>query len=657
VARPLLLPTVVRSRSLEAALSLLALGLALLATACNASIGNPGGADCGYGDFVCGDGSCVPRAQVCNGTENCPDGKDEDDCATRCERNQYRCRDGVTCISQESLCDRREDCPGGDDEATCGNVTCPDGFACPDGTCLPPTAKCNGTQECPGGEDEARDTCAPAQCPNRDDLRCGDGTTCVPKARQCDGVPHCPDGDDEGAGACAGQGGDGDGGGKDGMDGGGKPNGGGNGPDKPGGGGGGRPCGEVPATGRCGQSDVLEWCDSGRLERQSCRRQGMVCGRNLDGEAACVAPTGGAGADQCGDIPAAGTCQGNTLVFCVSGQIRTQDCGRTGTVCDASGGAAACVLPSDADACVDLDVGGECKGNEMVWCDEVGARRTYDCAASGMTCGPKANGELSVGCSPAPCDGVSYFGECSGDTLRYCQSNSVLVEVDCRSEYGLGCGLQNDTIGYNCTASGTAGGSCGDITWDGVCQGDKVVWCSGDSLDVYDCSRQGMTCGASGALGNWCVPRAGAADGCGTIDFQGTCQGDVAMWCSNGQLRSKDCGDIGQGCGFINPTVGYYCSAEAAAPTCANRCNAGQIAGATPACYCDNLCIANGDCCGGGASYQNECGAAPSGPTCAGSCGSLSPAPGSSPACYCDPACTSNGDCCGDYQSLCTIDV
>lgn len=50
---------------------------------------------------------------------------------------------------------------------------------------------------------------------------------------------------------------------------------------------------------------------------------------------------------------------------------------------------------------------------------------------------------------------------------------------------------------------GTQG--CGDITWDGVCDGDTVVWCEGDTLYQNSCPSH-MTCGWDDGLDYyWCL--------------------------------------------------------------------------------------------------------------------------------------------------------
>ncbi|CAG4954491.1 unnamed protein product [Colias eurytheme] len=68
-----------------------------------------------YGrELACGDGSCVPRDWVCDGTQDCPGGEDEAPCST-CEENEFRCSSGL-CIVKRWVCDGYSDCPSGDDE-------------------------------------------------------------------------------------------------------------------------------------------------------------------------------------------------------------------------------------------------------------------------------------------------------------------------------------------------------------------------------------------------------------------------------------------------------------------------------------------------------------------------------------------------------------
>ncbi|CAH0695379.1 unnamed protein product [Spodoptera exigua] len=78
-------------------------------------------APCYPREFGCGDGSCVPRDWICDGTKDCSAGEDEATCV-QCEQAEYRCRSGG-CILKRWLCDGYSDCPDGDDEhsETCGS--------------------------------------------------------------------------------------------------------------------------------------------------------------------------------------------------------------------------------------------------------------------------------------------------------------------------------------------------------------------------------------------------------------------------------------------------------------------------------------------------------------------------------------------------------
>lgn len=54
-------------------------------------------------------------------------------------------------------------------------------------------------------------------------------------------------------------------------------------------------------------------------------------------------------------------------------------------------------------------------------------------------------------------------------------------------------------------------------------------------------------------------------DMCGDIDFQGQCDGQVAQWCQNGGIEERDCGRRGQICTFVDDDTGFWC---ADAPPC-----------------------------------------------------------------------------------------
>ncbi|XP_045777685.1 uncharacterized protein LOC123875724 isoform X1 [Maniola jurtina] len=71
-------------------------------------------APCFARELACGDGTCVPRDWICDGTRDCAGGEDEAPCS-KCDVSEYRCASGM-CITKRWLCDGYADCPSGEDE-------------------------------------------------------------------------------------------------------------------------------------------------------------------------------------------------------------------------------------------------------------------------------------------------------------------------------------------------------------------------------------------------------------------------------------------------------------------------------------------------------------------------------------------------------------
>jgi hypothetical protein len=56
------------------------------------------------------------------------------------------------------------------------------------------------------------------------------------------------------------------------------------------------------------------------------------------------------------------------------------------------------------------------------------------------------------------------------------------------------------------------------------------------------------------------VPKCGAPDeGCGDVDYAGYCEGTTLVWCEDEALRSVDCGQTGQSCGWRGDAIGNDC--------------------------------------------------------------------------------------------------
>ncbi|XP_059176753.1 G-protein coupled receptor GRL101-like [Physella acuta] len=72
---------------------------------------------------------CIPETYVNDGTQDCPQGEDEN--------NLFKCFNTSQYVFLENVCDGFKDCPRGDDEMNC-NVECPSGVICVAGTATVP---------------------------------------------------------------------------------------------------------------------------------------------------------------------------------------------------------------------------------------------------------------------------------------------------------------------------------------------------------------------------------------------------------------------------------------------------------------------------------------------------------------------------------------
>jgi len=113
------------------------------------------------------------------------------------------------------------------------------------------------------------------------------------------------------------------------------------------------------------------------------------------------------------------------------------------------------------------------------------------------------------------CGGLTYEGRCDGSVVQWCEGDQVL-SYDCAYD-GQTCGWVDSQAGYFCVQAGDSG--CGSIDWNGQCDGTVVKWCQDGVVETYDCAYENMTCGWAGQdLGNWCVPQGTVQPGSGYGD-------------------------------------------------------------------------------------------------------------------------------------------
>lgn len=313
----------------------------------------------------------------------------------------------------------------------------------------------------------------------------------------------------------------------------------------------------------------------------------------------------------CGDVTYDGVCDGRMLYYCEDeGEpdegIVVLDCGTdvpagaTAACGDVGGGFMACAV-QPGEVCLDDLASAACLGDDAACvvdaqyttgtcvegvgkCDPavdepqcVGDVLVEYCPASGQAQGPRC-ADLGARCEAGACRDVPPGGACDAYAFR-CAAGSVCV------------GEEDD--GWGVCEQG-----CGDVTLAGLCDGDTVVYCTGEGtaterVDSYECLGETPTCGevapgyydCAARIGERCVFQdaqgasyARVCDGVGASCLvapdgsDGTCRADVgtcvepaagstfAPTCF-GQVLAYDC--------YLEQVTGYDCAALGG--TCGNQ--------------------------------------------------------------------------------------
>ncbi|XP_064624228.1 very low-density lipoprotein receptor-like isoform X2 [Lineus longissimus] len=151
---------------------------------------------CVSSEFQCTSGKCIPISWKCDGSPDCSDGLDEQECTPKtCSTEEFRCANG-RCIPARWRCDGQDDCVDASDERSreCASRNCSsDTFSCGDGGCVPKTWHCDGQKDCKNGRDELN--CQAQKC-TTNQFACNNGD-CIVARWRCDGDPDCEDESDE----------------------------------------------------------------------------------------------------------------------------------------------------------------------------------------------------------------------------------------------------------------------------------------------------------------------------------------------------------------------------------------------------------------------------------------------------------------------------
>jgi hypothetical protein len=293
---------------------------------------------------------------------------------------------------------------------------------------------------------------------------------------------------------------------------------------------------------------------------------------------------GGDTAPGCNGVPASGRCEGGTAMYCdvAKEDLRQVDCRALGQECvvDPSKGAICQQVTSNGadpnQPCGGaVDAKGYCAADgTALWCDvDNNQIVSWNCGQNGLTCGVDACQSGAYCCAnpetppqPTECDTLGFYGECAGDTARYC-SNDTLIERDCAAQ-GKVCALDECATGaYCCTPPESPVNECAELGVYGECGGaggNTVRYCIGDTVYENPCNTgAGFTCQLDICFsGAECCTQADYDTQCQAIGYYGTCTGqdnNVAMWCDTGENIRVDCTAINQTCAIDQCATGAAC--------------------------------------------------------------------------------------------------
>ena len=122
---------------------------------------------------------------------------------------------------------------------------------------------------------------------------------------------------------------------------------------------------------------------------------------------------------------------------------------------------------------------------------ELEGEKYFGCIKGNGGSGGNNNNNNGVSCTGDDGKQYSIYGACSGSIARYCGDDGKFVKEDCamNTDGRTTCGEFVDPSGkfYGCIKPGGAANDCGSVTSNGVCVGNSLRYCDSGSLVTKSC--------------------------------------------------------------------------------------------------------------------------------------------------------------------------
>jgi secreted trypsin-like serine protease len=126
----------------------------------------------------------------------------------------------------------------------------------------------------------------------------------------------------------------------------------------------------------------------------------------------------------------------------------------------------------------------------------------------------------------SPCGSIDFIGVCLGNAVYWCEDEKLLFK-SCEQTQ---CGWIDDQIGYDCQ--------------------NPVDGEMSENSDASGGSDEDLTSSEGENEATACDPY---------LTYQGTCDGDLLVWCEAGIVQAQDCHDFGLKCIWVDEYIGNDC--------------------------------------------------------------------------------------------------